>query len=273
MSEAANFSTSRVQYKAEYPPGFPYGRQTNVAFFDIAETLRDETGAMRMQRCSDGGYYVMEGPAGQERYTQFVHANEGMVCTFRRIYGMDREVRRVYENGWVAQFYDYRQDGFLRVRGVKASEGRHIYYEGANRHSLRLVMAIQPNGNFCYFEGAPGEERRVRTWVPKHNSGRMPDYLVHCAGPRGAVYVTHIEYADGRASYYEGTSSGTERLVKRISAKGTASTSDASWPGVSASTACFRNSGTTTLAPFAATRKPIAMRTRIRRPKSSAGHR
>jgi hypothetical protein len=228
MSGPANATASttyiaaRVRVNGEdFPPGFPYGARTNIAWRRIAETLRDQTGASRIRRCSDGGYYLLEGPVGEERYTQFVHPNEGLTCTFRRIHGIDREVRRVYDSGWVVQFFDFRQDGFFRVRAVRARDRRHVYFEGMSTDTLRVAMAILPNGNFVYFEGAAGEEHEVRTWVAKQNSGRMPDHLVHCAGSRGSVYFTHIEYSDGRSSHYEGASPGSEHLVKRVGTKGT----------------------------------------------------
>lgn len=225
MSGPANATAStnvaaRVN-QHEYPPGFPYGSRTNIAWRDVTETLRDQTGATRIRRCSDGGYYVLEGPAGEERYTQFIHPNEGITCTFRRIHGIDREARRVYDSGWDVQFFDFRHDGFFRVRAVRARDRRHVYFEGMSVTTLRVAMAILPSGNFVYFEGAAGEEHRVRTWVPKINSGRMPDHILHFAGPRGFTYTTRIEYADGRSSHYEGASPGSEHLVKRVTPKGT----------------------------------------------------
>lgn len=207
--------------ESHWPPGFPCGPRTKIAWNDVTEILRNEKGASRIRRCSDGGYYVLEGMAGEERCTQFVHPNEGITCTFRWIHGSDREVRRVYESGWDVQFFDFRHDGFFRVRAVRARDRRHVYFEGMSVTTLRITMAILPNGTFVYCEGAAGEERMVRKWVPEDNSGSMPEHLVHYAGPSGFVYITHVEYADGSYRYYEGTSPGSEHLVKRVTPRGT----------------------------------------------------
>lgn len=206
----------------KFPPGFPYGRCTYDGPRVIREKLCDsDSGALRMIRYTDGCYFQMQGPKGQEWYVTLENPEKAYTGYFRKIFGVVREVRREYHrDGWSVQFTDQQHDMYERVRAVHHASKREVHYEG-KVGAFRLVAILNYSSEFAtamYFEGGPGFECKVRTVHPKCDKIKV-GYVAHFDGPRRFCATSRIVYDDGRISFFEG-GFGNECLVKRKTAKG-----------------------------------------------------